>query len=63
MLADGLTKCVAQVNIYLCTFVNSVHYNVSSGVAKGWFGGFKPHPPKFRKPSKVVPNSTRFENC
>jgi len=26
----------------------------------GGFGGSKPHPPKFRRPSKIVPNSTRL---
>ena len=35
---------------------------------KGGFGVFKhPAPPKFRRPSKIVPNSTRFvktvKNC
>ena len=27
---------------------------------EGCFGGFKPPPPKFRRPSKIVPNSTRL---
>ena len=31
-----------------------------SGVQRGGVRGFKPTPPKFRRPSKIVPNSTRF---
>jgi len=29
-----------------------------SGVPRGGFGGLNPPPPKFRRPSKIVPNST-----
>jgi hypothetical protein len=28
-----------------------------SGVRRGWFGGFKPSPPKFRRFDKAEPNS------
>jgi hypothetical protein len=39
----------------------------ASGVPREGFGVFKLPPPKFRRPSKIVPNSTRFEktvkNC
>ena len=34
---------------------------------RGWVWGVQPPPPKFRRPSKIVPNSTRFvktvKNC
>jgi len=31
-----------------------------SGVPRGGVGGFNPPPPKYRRPSKIVPNSTRL---
>ena len=33
---------------------------LSSGAPKGGVGVFDPHPPKFRRLSKIVPNSTRL---
>ena len=37
----------------------SRNYDRSSGVPKGGWG-LNPPPPKFRRPSKIVPNSTRL---
>jgi len=46
-----------QMNMERTTYMNEE----SSGVPRGGFGGFKPPPnPKFRRPSKIVPNSTRL---
>jgi len=33
---------------------------LASGVLRGCLGEFNPPPPKFRRPSKIVPNSTRL---
>ena len=38
-----------------------VQYTQTSGIPRGGFGVFKPFPPpKFRRPSKIVPNSTQL---
>ena len=48
-----------------CTDVFKLLYKQvpeDSGVPSGggWFGVFKPPPPKSRTPSKIVPNSTHL---
>jgi len=58
-----LTSPRVCVCVNWCTYYSTRLNSVAS--RGGWFGDSTAPPPapKFRRPSKIVPNSTRFENC
>ena len=56
-LCSLLAPILSQINTVQAL---PYYYFKISGVPRGDFGGSNPPPPKFRRPSKIVPNSTRF---